>query len=150
MLIVHFLPWLGQFSLRSIYCNHLNFKPNIKYICFRIFSTPHYINSWIHSARITSCTEIIIANWQSFIKILTVIDWMSRFSSWTLFLPCSYLIVPGLLHNLENLENLKTLGNLMFDWKIREKSGNFSILSKILEKSGNLRVLMLEVISFQL
>ena len=37
-------------------------------------------------------------------------------------------------------------GKLREPGKIREKSGNFSILSKILEKSGNLRVLILEAI----
>ena len=47
-------------------------------------------------------------------------------------------LLTGLLRNLENLENLEKSGNLIFDWKIREKSGNFSILSKILEKSGYL------------
>ena len=33
-----------------------------------------------------------------------------------------------------NLENLEKSGNLIFDQNVREKSGNFSILSEILEK----------------
>ena len=56
----------------------------------------------------------------------------------------------GTLRNMEDLENLEMSGNLIFDRKIRENSGSFSILSKILEKSGNLRILMLEAIFMQL
>ena len=43
-----------------------------------------------------------------------------------------YYVLPfrlntGLLRNLENLENLEKSGNLIFDQKIRENSGNLRI-----------------------
>ena len=61
------------------------------------------------------------------LRLHALIDMAAQVSIYQIAFIISKFIITGLLRNLENLENLEKSGNLMFDQKIREKSGNFNI-----------------------